>query len=81
MAISTPAQARSTAAPAFEGPDEYGAGLERWNLQAWVDFIAVKLMMARIGPVRMGSSTALLRAALSMKPALMRTSPSLVVTR
>lgn len=51
MAISTPAQARSTAAPAFEGPDEYGAGLERWNLQAWVDFLAVKLMMARIGPI------------------------------
>ncbi len=51
MAISTAAQARTTAAPPFVGPDEYGAGLQRWNLQAWVDYLMVRAMMARIGPL------------------------------
>jgi aromatic ring-cleaving dioxygenase len=31
--------------------DEFGTGLEQWNLQAWWDFITVKLMMSRVGDV------------------------------
>lgn len=29
--------------------DDFGTGWERWNLQAWWDFITVKLMMSRVG--------------------------------
>jgi len=31
--------------------DEFGTGLTKWNLQAWMDFITVKIMMGRISDV------------------------------
>ncbi|MBW2385623.1 MAG: hypothetical protein JRG92_18480 [Deltaproteobacteria bacterium] len=31
--------------------DEYGKGFERWSLQAWLDYLMVKIMMGRVGDV------------------------------
>ncbi len=31
--------------------DEFGTGWQKWNPQAWVDFVAIKLMMSNIGDV------------------------------
>jgi len=30
---------------------EFGSGWSKWNPQAWMDFIVVKVMMGRVGPV------------------------------
>ena len=34
-----------------EGPDEFGTGWQRWNLQAWLDFAMVRILMGRVGDV------------------------------
>ncbi len=31
--------------------DEFGTGWERWNLQAWLDYVMVKILMARVSDV------------------------------
>ncbi|MCP3985435.1 MAG: hypothetical protein GY723_13680 [bacterium] len=31
--------------------EEFGSGWEKWNPQAWVDFVTIKLMMAKVGDV------------------------------
>ena len=31
--------------------EEFGTGLQCWNLQAWIDFAMVKIMMGRVGDV------------------------------
>jgi hypothetical protein len=31
--------------------DEFGTGWQRWNLQAWLDFAMVKILMGRVGDV------------------------------
>jgi hypothetical protein len=31
--------------------DEFGTGWQKWNPQAWVDFLTVKMMMSRVGDV------------------------------
>ncbi len=31
--------------------DEFGTGWQKWNPQAWVDFVAIKLMMANVADV------------------------------
>ena len=31
--------------------DEFGTGLERWNLQAWLDYVMVKILMSRVSDV------------------------------
>ena len=31
--------------------DEFGTGWQKWNPQAWVDFLTIKLMMTKIGDV------------------------------
>ncbi len=31
--------------------DEFGTGWQKWNPQAWVDFVTIKLMMSRVGDV------------------------------
>jgi hypothetical protein len=31
--------------------DEFGTGWKKWNPQAWVDFIMIKIMMGRVGDV------------------------------
>jgi hypothetical protein len=34
-----------------EGPDEFGTGWQRWNLQAWLDYVLIKIMFGRVGDV------------------------------
>ena len=31
--------------------DEFGTGWQRWNLQAWLDFAMVKILMGRVSDV------------------------------
>jgi hypothetical protein len=31
--------------------DEFGTGFERWNLQAWLDYVMVKILMSRVSDV------------------------------
>ncbi|MAE93071.1 MAG: hypothetical protein CL910_00280 [Deltaproteobacteria bacterium] len=31
--------------------DEFGTGWQKWNPQAWVDFVTIKLMMTKVGDV------------------------------
>ena len=34
-----------------EGPDEFGTGWQRWSLQAWLDYVLIKIMFGRVGDV------------------------------
>jgi hypothetical protein len=34
-----------------QNADEFGTGWQRWNLQAWLDWVLVKIMMKRVGDV------------------------------
>ena len=34
-----------------ENADEFGTGWQRWNLQAWLDYVMIKIMFGRVGDV------------------------------
>ncbi len=49
-AAPAPKRARDVSRPPAH-LDEFGTGLERWNLQAWMDFVVMKVMMSKVGDV------------------------------